>query len=58
MADYEYMKKKYKTVTLKLDREADKDVIDFLDQWPNGPKHAVMLAVRIFKKAIKGGLGG
>lgn len=56
MKDYDYYKKKYKSITLRLDREADADVIKFLEDWPQGPKHAIMLAVRIFKKAIRGGL--
>lgn len=56
--DYNYYKQKYKAITIRLDREADKDVIDFLEQWPHGPKHAIMLAVRIMKKAMRGGLGG
>ena len=56
MKDYDYYKTKYKSITLRLDREADADVIKFLEEWPKGPKHAIMLAVRIFKAALRRGL--
>ena len=56
MKDYDYYKTKYKSITLRLDREADTDVIKFLEEWPKGPKHAIMLAVRIFKAALRRGL--
>ena len=32
--DYNYYKDKYKTVSIKLDRQADADVIRFLEEWP------------------------
>ena len=54
---YDYYKDKYKAVTIRLDKDAEKDVIDFLEQWPKGPKHAIVLALRIMKKAMRGGLG-
>lgn len=55
--DYNYYKQKYKAVTIRLDREADKDVISFLEQWPDGPKDAIVKALRIFRKFMRGGLG-
>ena len=55
--DYNYYKTKYRTYSLKLDREKDADIITFLEQWPEGPKDAIVKAVRIFKKFIRGGLG-
>lgn len=54
--DYQYYKDKYKSYTVKLDRVADADLIEFLSTWPKGPKHAIVLSLRVFKKAIKGGL--
>lgn len=53
---YDYYKDKYKAVTIRLDKDAERDVIDFLEQWPKGPKHAIVLALRIMKKAMRGGL--
>jgi len=55
--DYNYYKTKYRTFTLKLDREKDADLIMFLEQWPEGPKHAITSALRVFKEFIRGGLG-
>lgn len=54
---YEYYKDKYKQVNIKLDRVQDADLIAFLESWPKGPKHAIILALRVFKKAMRGGLG-
>ena len=54
--EYKYYKDKYKSYTVKLDRVADADLIEFLNTWPKGPKHAIVLSLRVFKKAIKGGL--
>lgn len=33
MKDYEYYKKKYKKLTLQLDREKDADIINFIEQF-------------------------
>lgn len=55
--DYDYYRDKYKAITIRLDREAEKDIINFLEQWPKGPKHAIVYALRLMKKFVKGGLG-
>lgn len=54
--DYNYYKEKYKTVTIKLDRQADADVIKYLEEWPKGPKHLIVWALRTMKKFMRGGL--
>lgn len=54
---YKYYKDKYKQINIKLDRVQDADLIALLESWPKGPKHAIILALRVFKKAMRGGLG-
>ena len=55
--NYDYYKNKYKTVTIKLDRDAEADVINFLAQYPKGPKAAIVLALRVMKASIRRGFG-
>lgn len=51
---YEYYKNKYKAYTLRLDREKDADIIKLLDNWPDGPKAVIMIALRALKAVIHG----
>ena len=46
--DYKYYKDKYRTISIKLDREKDADVIAILDSMPEGvgPKECIVAALR------------
>ena len=46
--DYKYYKDKYRTISIKLDREKDVDVIEILDSLPEGvgPKECIVAALR------------
>lgn len=46
--EYDYYKNKYKTISIKLDREKDADIIDFLESMPEGvgPKECIVAALR------------
>ena len=47
--DYDYYKTKYKTYSIKLDYDRDRDVINFLDEMKRaglGPKSVILAAIR------------
>ncbi len=46
--DYKYYKDKYQTISIKLDRVKDADVIMILDSMPEGvgPKECIVAALR------------
>ena len=47
--DYDYYKTKYKTYSIKLDYDRDRDVIQFLDEMKRaglGPKAVILAAIR------------
>lgn len=46
--DYKYYKDKYRTISIKLDREKDADVIAILDSMSEGvgPKECIVAALR------------
>lgn len=47
--DYDYYKTKYKTYSIKLDYDRDRDVINFLDEMKRaglGPKAVILAAIR------------
>lgn len=47
--DYSYYKSKYKTYSIKLDYEQDRDVIRFLEEMKRaglGPKSVILAAIR------------
>ena len=45
---YDYYKDKYKTISIKLDRDKDRDIIDFLDRFAAyaGPKTVICATLR------------
>lgn len=43
---YDYIKDKYKSYTFKLDRVADHDLIQLLNEWPTGPTACFRQALR------------
>lgn len=47
--EYDYYKTKYKTYSIKLDYDRDRDVIQFLDEMKRaglGPKSVILAAIR------------
>lgn len=47
--EYDYYKTKYKTYSIKLDYDRDRDVINFLDEMKRaglGPKAVILAAIR------------
>lgn len=47
--DYNYYKTKYKTYSIKLDYDQDRDVIQFLEEMKRaglGPKSVILAAIR------------
>lgn len=47
--EYKYYKDKYKTYSIKLDRDQDRDVIAFLEDMKRaglGPKSVILAAIR------------
>lgn len=56
---YEYKKKKYKAVTIQLDREREADLISVLEGSPEGPKAFIVTALRFYISFISSiALGG
>lgn len=51
---YDYIKDKYKSFTFKLDRVADRDLIDLLEAWPEGLTHCFRFALRALRNALTG----
>lgn len=44
--DYKYYKDKYKAYTIRLDRQHDRDIIEYLDSCDQGPKARILHALR------------
>ena len=43
--DYHYYKDKYKAYTIRLDRQRDRDLIEYLDNYEQGPKACIVAAL-------------
>lgn len=57
--NYKYYKDKYKTISIKLDRQRDADIITLLEGAPDGPKAFIINAVRFYVNFISSmALGG
>lgn len=52
--DYDYYKKKYKKLTIQLDRERDADIIAFLEQFPGKSKQVICECLRFLMDRMKG----
>jgi hypothetical protein len=57
---YDYYKDKYKTISIKLDRDKDRDIIDYLDRFAPyaGPKTVICATLRTVAGLIPGPEGG
>ena len=51
---YNYYKDKYRTVSIKLDKQLDRDIIEYLDSRDGGPKNIICHAIRelIMQQAV------
>ncbi len=57
--NYNYYKDKYKTITIKLDRQREADIISLLEGAPDGPKAFIVNAVKFYVDFISAlALGG
>lgn len=52
--NYDYYKKKYKKITIQLDRERDADIILFLEQFPGKSKLVICECLRFLIGHMKG----
>lgn len=54
--DYKYYKDKYKAYTIRLDRQRDQDIIEYLDSCDQGPKACILHALRadLFVQSLGG----
>ena len=54
--DYKYYRDKYKAYTIRLDRQRDRDIIEYLDNIKCGPKACIVAALRadIFAMSLEG----
>lgn len=52
--NYDYYKKKYKKITIQLDRERDADIISFLEQFPGKSKLVICECLRFLIGHMKG----
>lgn len=54
--DYKYYKDKYKAYTIRLDRQRDQDIIEYLDSCDQGPKARILHALRadLFVQSLGG----
>lgn len=50
--NYNYYKDKYKTISIKLDKQRDADIIDIIEQAPDGPKAFILNCVRFYVSFI------
>lgn len=54
--DYKYYKDKYKAYTIRLDRQRDQEIIEYLDSCDQGPKARILHALRadLFVQSLGG----
>lgn len=57
--NYNYYKDKYKTISIKLDRQREADIISLLEGAPDGPKAFIINAVKFYVNFVSSiALGG